>query len=69
MRVHLHSKGDVPVVNGRVRVCGLVYYVTSVEEPTDLDGETFITECDIQPADGGKGAKIIDTKLVPERKP
>lgn len=57
-----------PKVGSRVRIDGLVYLVTSAEEPDELDDETVITSCDIQPADASGKATIIDaTALKPRR--
>jgi len=65
MRVCVQTRGPTPKAGGRVLIDGLHYLVTSVEEPTDLDDEISITECDVQPTDGGSwGPSTLKTKLV-----
>ena len=62
MRVFLKTRGPLPKLKGRVLVCGLLYIVTDVGEPTHLDGEESITECDIQPA--GPDGVAVRAELI-----
>lgn len=68
MKVWLKTNGRAtPKKDARVRICGLVYIVTGAEEPTELDEETIITECDVQPSDTG-GKQVINAELVLSKK-
>lgn len=65
MRVVLVTKGRcAPAKGGRVRVDGLVYVVTSAEEPTELDDVTSVTEAEIQPAGAVPGIPTLPARLL-----
>lgn len=65
MKVALVTRGRAqPNPGSRVRFDGLVYLVVTVEPFDEIDDETVVTVCDVQPDVAPRGAPVVEATLV-----